>query len=565
MSGIFLDDVSREEVVQKFNEMNSVDEFALLLNFIERNNIYLLNKNKFTPITSKYLYHLSITKDKRYKKFNISKKSGKKRKIKSPDELLKRVQKLINFLLQVIFEPYSHYSSNGFLFGKGIIRNAKPHINKNYVLNLDIKDFFPSINFRRVKVVLELNPFNLLYDRERISFLIANICTHKNHLPQGAPTSPILSNIVTQRLDRNLTRECVNLNIKYTRYADDLTFSSNQNILNQSFIKKIKHIIKYENFELNNDKTRLQTSMQRQQVTGLIVNEKLNVKREYLQKVRAMLNNWDKGGLSYAEQVFKNHQPIEKKEYPFKNVLLGHISFIKQIKGSENNVSIKLIEKYTLLNNLIDYSCINNSEVKDRLIRDNHKMEQIPLLKNQTENDKFISFCTSAFHQIENLLNFYYWSKFKKFSQLLEYLLLHNPSFKKRYKTIENANNNFKKISELNINYIVYIYEKEFFFDKKKYYKQEITKLREIRNDESHRCSVIDVDKDEINNEYKKLEAKKIDFKKRGKNLVYSKKEKKFILKYETFKFLENKNYKEVRGILKAITLNVKNNLSNTL
>lgn len=565
MSGIFLDEVSREKVVQKFNEINSINEFASLLNFIERNNIHLLDKNKFTPINSKYLYHLSITKDKRYKEFNISKKSGKKRKIESPDELLKRVQKLINFLLQVIFEPYSHYSSNGFLFGKGIIRNAKPHINKNYVLNLDIKDFFPSINFRRVKVVLELNPFNLKDDRERISFLIANICTYKNHLPQGVPTSPILSNIVTQRLDRNLTKECVNLNIKYTRYADDLTFSSNQNILNPSFIKKVKQIVKYENFELNNDKTRLQTSMQRQQVTGLIVNEKLNVKREYLQKVRAMLNNWDKGGLNYAEQIFKNHQPIEKIEYPFKNVLLGHISFIKQIKGAENNVSIKLIEKYTLLNNLIDYSCINNAEVKDRLIRDNHKMEQIPLLKNQTENDKFISFCTSAFHQIENLLNFYYWSKFKKFSQLLEHLLLHNPSFKQRYRTIENANNNFKKISELNINLIVYLYEKEFFFDKKKYYKQEITKLREIRNDESHRCSVIDVDKDEINNEYAKLEAKKIDFKKRGKNLEYSKKEKKFILKYETFKFLENKNYKEVRRILKAITLNIKNTLPNTV
>jgi RNA-directed DNA polymerase len=565
MSGIFLDEIPREKVIQKFNEINSINEFASLLNYIERNNTHLLDKNKFTPINSKYLYHLSITKDKRYKEFNISKKSGKKRKIESPDELLKRIQKLINYLLQVIFEPYSHYSSNGFLFGKGIIRNAKPHINKNYVLNLDIKDFFPSINFRRVKVVLELNPFNLKDDRERISFLIANICTYKNHLPQGVPTSPILSNIVTQRLDRNLTKECLNLNIKYTRYADDLTFSSNQNILDPSFIKKVKKIVRFENFELNNDKTRLQTSMQRQQVTGLIVNEKLNVKREYLQKVRAMLNNWDKGGLNYAEQIFKNHQPIEKKEYPFKNVLLGHISFIKQIKGAENNVSIKLIEKYTLLNNLIDYSCIKNSEVKDRLIRDNHKMEQIPLLKNQTENDKFISFCTSAFHQIENLLNYYYWSKFKSFSQLLEHLLLHNPSFKQRYKTIDNAKNNFKKISELNINLIVYLYEKEFFFDKKKYYKQEITKLREIRNDDSHRCSVIDVDKDEINIEYAKLEAKKIDFKKRGKNLEYSKKEKKFILKYETFIFLENKNYKEVRRILKGITLNIKNTLTNTV
>ncbi len=564
MPGIFLDEISREKVVQKFNNISSINEFASLLNFIERNNTLLLDKKKFTPINSKYLYHLSITKDKRYKEFSISKKSGKERKIESPDELLKRVQKLINFLLQVIFEPYSHYSSNGFLFGKGIIRNAKPHINKKYVLNLDIKDFFPSINFRRIKVVLELNPFNLKDERERISFLIANICTFKNHLPQGVPTSPILSNIVTQRLDRKLTKECLGLNIKYTRYADDLTFSSNQNILNSSFIKKVEQIVQSENFELNNNKTRLQTSMQRQQVTGLVVNEKLNIKREYLQKVRAMLNNWEKGGLNYAERIFRNHQPIEKKEYPFKNVLLGHISFIKQIKGAENYISLKLVEKYTLLNNLIDYSFIKNKAVKEKLISDNHKMEQIPLLNNQTENDKFISFCTSAFHQIENLLNYYYWSKFK-FIDLLEHLLLNNPSFKKRYKNLDNAKNNFKKISELNINLIVYLYEKEFFFDKKIYYKQEITKLREIRNDDSHRCSVIDVNKDEINNEYAKLEAKKIDFKKRGKNLVHSNKEKKFILKYESFLFLESKNYKEVRRILKDITLNIKNTLPNNV
>nr|WP_321236181.1 reverse transcriptase family protein [uncultured Psychroserpens sp.] len=557
MPGIFLDDISREKVMIKFHEIDSVNEFTSLLNFIERNNTNLKDKSKFKAINSKFLYHLSITKDDRYKEFSISKKSGKKRKIETPDELLKRVQRLINYLLQVIFEPYSHYSSNGFLFGKGIIRNAKPHINKNNVLNLDIKDFFPSINFRRIKVVLELNPFNLKNERERISFLIANLCTYKNHLPQGAPTSPILSNIVTQRLDRKLTKESLELNIKYTRYADDLTFSSNQNILNKGFVKKVKQIVECENFKLNKSKTRLQKSTQRQQVTGLIVNEKLNVKREYLQKVRAMLNNWDKGGINYAEEVFKSHQTIEKIDYPFKNVLLGHISFIRQIKGDENNISIRLIEKFTLLNNLIDYSFIKNTAVKQRLIEDNHKMEQILLLKNQPEDDKFISFCTSAFHQIENLLNYYYWSKFSHFEQLLEYLLLNNPSFKKRYKTLENAKNNFKKISQLNINLLVYLYEKEFFFDKKIFYKQEITKLREIRNDDSHRCSVINVDKDEINIEYAKLEEKKIDFKKRGKKLEFSKKEKNFILKYETFTFLENKNYKEVRKVLTDMTKNI--------
>ena len=102
MSGIFLDEIPRKKVIQKFNEINSVDEFASLLNFIERNNIHLLDKKNFTPINSKYLYHLSITKEKRYIEFKIPKKSGKKRKIETPDELLKRVQKLINYLLKKI-------------------------------------------------------------------------------------------------------------------------------------------------------------------------------------------------------------------------------------------------------------------------------------------------------------------------------------------------------------------------------------------------------------------------------------------------------------------------------
>lgn len=564
MSGIFLDEKSREKVIKKFNKINSVNEFVSLLNFIEKNNDNLKDKNAFKPINSKQLYHISKTKDKRYLEFSIPKKNGGKRKIQTPDEILKRVQKLINYLLQLIFEPYSHYSSNGFLFGKGIIRNATPHIGKEYVLNLDIKDFFPSINFRRVKVVLELNPFNLKNEREPISFIIANLCTHKDQLPQGAPTSPILSNIVTQKLDRRLTKISLSKNIKYTRYADDVTFSSNKNILKHIFINKVSKIIQEENFIVNEDKTRLQKSTERQQVTGLIVNKKLNVKREYLQKVRAMLNNWEKGGLEYAINVFKKHQPTEKVNYPFKEVLLGHISFIRQIKGIDNSVSIKLTEKFSLLNNLIDYNFIKNDKVKKRLIDDNHKMERFLLVENLTDKDKFISFCTSAFHQIENLVNYYYWSKFDNIELLLNYLFINNPSFKSRYKTIEKTKG-FKKISDLNINVLVYLYEKEFYFDKKKFYKQELTKIREIRNDDSHRCSVIDVDKKEIAKEFNRLEQKKINFKKNNKNLVYSKVETKFLLKYETYKFLEKKNYKAVREILREVSVNIKNTLPNTV
>jgi RNA-directed DNA polymerase len=330
MSGILFNDKEKLRIISTFNTIKDNQDFAFLLNYIERNS-YNFDEN-LSPISSKSLYHLSKTKDLRYTEFFISKKSGGIRTINSPDNNLKRVLGTINLLFQIVFEKYAHYNSNGFLFGKDIRRNAIPHINKNYVLNMDIKDFFPSINFRRIKTVLELSPFNLFGDREQIAFIVANLCTYSNYLPQGNPTSPIISNLVTQKLDRKITKYCNTRKVKYTRYADDLTFSSNKEIFDENFIKDITVIVNEENFSVNEEKTRIRSSMERQEVTGLIVNQKLNIKREYFQKVRAMLNNWEKGGLSYAEREFKKHQPILKKTFNFREVLLGHLSFIKLVK-----------------------------------------------------------------------------------------------------------------------------------------------------------------------------------------------------------------------------------------
>ncbi len=518
MPGVFLDKLFIENTKKRFYQMKNLTDFVSLLNYIE----FRAYKKKLKPLNIKHLYYLSKTKDDRYIVFEIPKKNGKTRKIKSPDKLIKRAQSLINLLLQIIFENNSHYSTNGFLLGKDIKRNAIPHINKNFLLNIDIENYFPSINFRRVKVVLELSPFNLKNERETIGFLIANLCTHKNSLPQGAPTSPILSNIVTQNLDRKLSKFSNINKIKYTRYADDLSFSSNWNIFKPKFIEEIEELVNSENFSLNSKKTRVRSFMQRQEVTGLVVNTKLNVKREYLQKVRAMLNNWEKGGLYFATMRFKAHQPISKINFDFKEVLLGHLSFLKLIKGEDNQVIKKLLEKYNNLNNQIDYSYIDIKNVEKKLNEDNLKMEKIFLNQELPDNDKFISFCTIAFHQIENLLNYYYYKKFENFEDLLNELIINNQKFKRRYKTIEKANQSFKKISDLNINVLVFIYEKEFFFDKKISYDKHITMLREIRNDDSHRCSVIDFDKEEIINEYQKIETERKDKESRGKNFEYS-------------------------------------------
>ncbi|WP_394776955.1 reverse transcriptase domain-containing protein [Flavobacterium sp.] len=559
MAGVFLNDLFKSEIKARFEKIRNVREFVSLLNYIE--NQISTSTEEIFELTFSHLYYLSKSKDNRYSEFVILKKNGKLRQINSPDKLLKRVQSLINLLLQIIFESHSHYCSNGFLLGKDIKRNAIPHTNKKFVLNVDIEDFFPSINFRRVKVVLGLSPFNLTNEREKIAFLIANLGTYKNYLPQGSPMSPLLSNIVTQKLDRKVSKFCIPNKIKYSRYADDLSFSTNKNVLDNHFISSIKSIVEDENFKVNEGKTRLRTSRESQEVTGLIVNEKVNVKREYLQKVRAMLNNWEKGGLRFAEEIFKNHQSNDKLNYDFRSVLLGHLSFLKLVKGDDDQTVKRLRLKFSFLNNLIDYSFIDHDGVKNRLEKDNLKMEKI-FFEEGIPNDKFISFCTSVFHQIENLMNYFYWKKFPDYDDLLNELLINNERFKKRYKTLEYARNNCKSIRNLDINVLVYLYEKEFFFDKKKYYNKHMTMLREIRNDESHRCSIFGADVDKLIHDYSLIEIERTQKKKRNKNFIPSDLQAKVELNYHTYIFLEEKNYKEIRKNLLAICNEMKKSLS---
>lgn len=558
MAGVFLNEFIKLEIKIRFEKIRNVREFVSLLNYIE-NNIST-SKEEIYELTFTHLYNLSKSKNNRYHEFSILKKNGKLRKINSPDKLLKRVQNLINILLQIIFESHSHYCSNGFLLGKDVKRNAMPHTNKKFVLNMDIENFFPSINFRRVKVVLGLSPFDLYGEREKIAFLIANLGTYNNYLPQGSPMSPLLSNIVTQKLDRKISKFCLAKRIKYSRYADDLSFSTNRNILDEEFIESIKDIVEAENFNINEEKTRLRTSRESQEVTGLVVNEKVNIKREYLQKVRAMLNNWEKGGLRFAEEIFKEHQPYNKFNYDFRSVLLGHLSFLKLVKGDDNQTVKKLRLKFLFLNNLIDYSFIDHDAVRARLERDNFIMERI-FFDKISDNESFILFCTSAFHQIENLMNYYYWKKFPNFDDLLTELLNNNSRFKKRYKDLEYAKSNCKTIKSLDINVLVYLYEKEFFFDEKKYYNKHITMLREIRNDESHRCSIEGVDIDKLIEEHLLIEKERNDKKKRNKNFVLSERQAKIELNYQTYIFLEEKKFKEVRNNLVKMCKEIKNSL----
>ena len=186
-------------------------------------------------------------------------------------------------------------------------------------------------------------------------------------LPQGAPTSPLLTNAICDKLDRRLAGVAKRFNIRYSRYADDMTFSSMHNVYqdNSEFRLEVKRIIEEQGFIINEKKTRLQKRGARQEVTGLTVNEKVNVCRKYISDLRWILNLWEKKGYALAYSKFypkykreKGH--VKKGEPVMENVIGGKLDYLKMVKGANNNTYKKLQERYDKLQNIV----FPNSEEK---------------------------------------------------------------------------------------------------------------------------------------------------------------------------------------------------------
>ncbi|NBX75262.1 MAG: RNA-directed DNA polymerase, partial [Proteobacteria bacterium] len=172
------------------------------------------------------VFHIYIyPKEKRYLSFEIPKKSGGTRKIQAPATHLKTLQRK---LASKLIEEYRvQHPAHGFLRQRSIITNADRHINKRYVLNIDLKDFFGTINFGRVRGMFMGKPYSL---PPKIATILAQICCHDNALPQGAPTSPIITNMICSKLDNQLRKMAQSHLCTYTRYADDITISTNRKL-----------------------------------------------------------------------------------------------------------------------------------------------------------------------------------------------------------------------------------------------------------------------------------------------------------------------------------------------
>ncbi len=429
---------------------------------------------------------------KRYIEFIIKKKSGADRTINAPIKGLKSIQKTLSFIIQCVFEP--HNAATGFVRNKSIVDNARLHKGSKYVYNIDLKDFFPSIDQARVWKCLQLKPFNLTEEfnfknedendnfiskilfqgrsivranpfpktreekilnyfiienkikngfynlaldngskliyriqdsdlvifksqsdldyilkiaesksklnsntieqnfdqiieglimdnhlpykqtnRKTIANIISSLCctemeverknesgdwvkVKRNVLPQGAPTSPVITNIICQRLDHILTGVAKRFGLKYSRYADDITFSSMHNVYQpeSDFIIELHRIIAEQGFHINQSKTRLQKQGFRQEVTGLVVNDKVNVQKRYIKQLRMWLYYWERYGEKRAYRFFlqqyiadKGH--VKNGKPDMANVISGKLDYLKMVKEADNELYLKLKSRFEKL------------------------------------------------------------------------------------------------------------------------------------------------------------------------------------------------------------------------
>lgn len=352
-----------------FPNINTRSKLANLLDITEKSLIY-------------YLYRIPI--QERYSTFKIPKKNGSDRLINSPVTYLKTAQKKLSSILYEIYSPYNE--THGFVKQRSILSNAKMHVTTNkkpqWVLNVDIQDFFGTINFGRVRGLFLKPPYSC---RSDIATLLAQICCHENKLPQGAPTSPIISNLICRQLDREFRKVARENKCEYSRYADDITFSSKAKFFPKKLAKivnddeseetvklgyELRRVFKNNGFEINSDKSRLSHHSQRQEVTGLTVNDKPNVKRQFVREIRAMLHAWQTYGLEDVQKEYENKyaKKIAHPKSPkpsFRNVLNGKLNFLRMIKGFDDPVYSKLRRQFEALDP--KFKGIGSSNLKSRL------------------------------------------------------------------------------------------------------------------------------------------------------------------------------------------------------
>ncbi len=315
-----------KEVAERFIEADNLKSLAGLLKI----DLPLLKAIAFKP---------------RYRQFYIPKPDGKKRLIETPVKSLKDIQKKLSYNLQAVYigtgiiPPCSY----GFILStededhtRDIYTNAKRHVGKKWVYGLDLKDFFHCIRINRVEHVLRQGPFHFTKNASRC---LAQLVTFKGRLPMGASTSPVISNLVCVPLDRQLSALAESEGWTYTRFADDMTFSSDTRF-DESATQKIKEIIKKHGFPINHKKERQHHEKEQPEITGLIlVNGQPDISDNYIKRLKKDIDLF---------HALTSDHIIEKGIFPsktmqlFRRSLLGQINFVGFVRGDDHKSFLKL-------------------------------------------------------------------------------------------------------------------------------------------------------------------------------------------------------------------------------
>ena len=277
-------------------------------------------------VSTQIVYVLSRKDNsKYYKKFIIPKRDGTDRVIHQPSYSMKIIQRWV--LQEILYKiPHTEYSY-GFKKGKGspLKKNAEIHSENLFIMKMDLKDFFHSIKRKKI-----YHLFNQIGYNEVVSNLLTNLTTTNDKLPQGAVTSPYIANLVCRNLDKRISKYCNKRQIKYSRYADDLFFSSNDKIKLKAIYNMIRKIIEDEGFQLNTKKTKLMTPKGRKNVTGVTVNNGTKAPKEMKKRVRAMI-----------------HKAIVTGDYTNANQIKGYIAYISSIEEDYLDKIKKYINKFS--------------------------------------------------------------------------------------------------------------------------------------------------------------------------------------------------------------------------
>lgn len=338
-----------DELRTAFAALTSRQEVAVLLDVPDHHLIYWLYRG-----------------GAKYTDFQIPKRrpGSAPREISAPDSGIKIVQQRLNQVLQAVYKPKAPV--HGFVRKRGILTNAERHLRTRVLFNIDLQDFFPSIHIGRVQGVFQAAPYNL---PASVAKVFAKICCHPVTLtlPQGAPTSPIVSNLICTTLDSGLRKLAENHGCTYTRYADDITFSTTRRALPSQIATPtagpggstlwvvgtaVQQVIDGNTFKVNSAKVRHRAAGQRHEVTGLIVGKGVNVPRGYVRSLRGLLHAWEKHGEKAAEtELNRRHQSKHRRPgsppLRIRDVAAGKLEYLRMVRGANDYLYVKLWNRFS--------------------------------------------------------------------------------------------------------------------------------------------------------------------------------------------------------------------------